>query len=107
MKKKFLISPEDIKEIAPNLGGCIATDRITVDGEPIRYMYRDKPLNDNDSGWIFMAGDETEEYKDNPENIGIYDVILLQIITMKLFYVSVRQSALFLRVIMVKGSLIK
>ncbi len=42
--------------------GCIATDRITVDGLPVGYMYREKPEEGNpfegyDSGWRFTAGD--------------------------------------------------
>ncbi len=37
-------------------------------------MYREKPDKATDSGWRFLAGDETDEYVDNPDNIGIYDV---------------------------------
>ena len=38
--------------------GCIATDRITVDGLPVGYMYREKPEEGDpferyDSGWRF------------------------------------------------------
>jgi hypothetical protein len=47
---------------------------ITVDGMPVRYMYREKPDNDLDSGWRFFAGSETDEYVEIPENCGIYDV---------------------------------
>ena len=47
--------------------GCIATDRITVDGMPVGYMYREKPkegawFEEYDSGWRFTAGDESDEY---------------------------------------------
>ena len=46
--------------------GCIATDRITVDGLPVGYMYREKPEEGDpferyDSGWRFTAGDESDE----------------------------------------------
>ena len=52
--------------------GCFATDRIMVDGEPISFMYREKPDNEKDSGWRFVAGDESPEYMSNPKNMGIY-----------------------------------
>jgi hypothetical protein len=54
--------------------GCIATDRITVDGLKVGYMYREKPDYDGDSGWRFTAGDESDEYMDDPVNSGIYDL---------------------------------
>lgn len=57
--------------------GCIATDRITVDGLPVGYMYREKPedgawFEGYDSGWRFTAGDESDEYMQMAENNGIY-----------------------------------
>ena len=54
--------------------GCLATDRITVDGCKVGYMYREKPDNSGDSGWRFFAGDEDDSYANNPENSGIYDL---------------------------------
>lgn len=74
-KKKFLKSKEEMKELLKNWEepeGCIATDRITVDGCKVGYMYRELPANESDSGWRFMAGDESEEYMANPANSGIY-----------------------------------
>lgn len=37
-------------------------------------MYRTKPHNVQDSGWAFLAGDESQEYMDNPNNHNIYNV---------------------------------
>jgi len=37
-------------------------------------MYREPPRNTFDSGWSFFAGDETQGYCDNPENLALYDV---------------------------------
>ena len=54
--------------------GCVATDRITVDGMKVGYMYREEPDYKGDSGWRFTAGDESDEYMDNPKNSGIYDL---------------------------------
>lgn len=63
-----------IESLVPGLGGCIATDKITVDGLPVTYMYREEPDNDVDSGWRFMSGEEDQEYLDDPNNSGIYEV---------------------------------
>lgn len=45
--KNFFKKKEDIVELLNWEGaeGCIATDRITVDGLPVGYMYREEPLN--------------------------------------------------------------
>ena len=37
-------------------------------------MYRESPDHDADSGWRFMTGLESEEYLENSDNLGIYDV---------------------------------
>lgn len=56
------------------MGGCFATDRITVDGLKVGYMYRELPANEIDSGWRFLSGDESQEYVDNADNTEIYEV---------------------------------
>lgn len=73
-QKQYRLSPEQIQPLATGLGGCIATDRITVDGARVGYMYREEPFNDQDSGWRFFAGDEAQEYLDDVEHMAIYDV---------------------------------
>lgn len=72
--KEYKLNNKDIKELLNWIGpdGCLATDRITVNGCRVGYMYREKPDNDIDSGWRFFEGTEDEEYTNNPNNIGIY-----------------------------------
>lgn len=72
--KKFYKSAQQIKPLAKGHGGCFATDEIVVKGRPVGYMYREQPDNDIDSGWRFLAGDETDEYIDDAGNLGFYDV---------------------------------
>jgi hypothetical protein len=62
------------RSVAPGRGACMASDRITVDGMPVGFMYRDVPEASGDSGWCFLAGDESQEYLDDTENLAIYDV---------------------------------
>lgn len=72
--KRFKLRAEEIKPLAKGIGGCIATDMITVEGRLVGYMYRDQPNNPQDSGWCFMSGYESQEYMDEPTNHAIYDV---------------------------------
>jgi hypothetical protein len=72
--KKFKLEPHQIISVAEGLGSCIASDRITVDGESIGYCYREEPTDAFDSGWTFLAGDESQEYLDDPENLSMFDV---------------------------------
>lgn len=73
-KKIYKLHASNIVPLVPPMGGCIATDKITVDGEPVRFMFRDSPENDMDSGWQFFSGTEDQAYIDDPENSGVYDV---------------------------------
>ena len=74
MQKQFRLRADQIKPLAPDRGGAIASDRITVDGRPVGYMYRSAPRDRFDSGWVFLAGDESEAYMDEPSHHAIYDV---------------------------------
>lgn len=71
--KKFRLAPEQIAPIALGIGGCLATDRIVVDGCAVGYMSRERPLNEQDSGWRFFSGDEGELYMAHNGNHGVYD----------------------------------
>ncbi|MCL2308822.1 MAG: DUF2185 domain-containing protein [Proteobacteria bacterium] len=72
--KKFRLSKEQIKPLAEGYGGCIASDMITVDGYPVRFMYREEPHNDLDSGWRFLSGYEDDAYMENSANHAVYEV---------------------------------
>lgn len=73
-EKKFLIPADRLRPLAEGHGGCYATDRITVDGMPVGYMYREDPDLEVEGGWRFFAGDETDEYVNDPANLALYDV---------------------------------
>ena len=77
MKERvFKLKAHEIKPLAPGRGSCIATDLITVQGERVGYMYRERPDPENktDSGWHFFAGTEDDDYANDPGNLQIYDV---------------------------------
>lgn len=74
MHKQFKIKAEDIKQLVDPMGSCLASDKITVDGLQIGFMYREAPEEENDSGWRFLSGTETQDYIDNPNNSMMFEV---------------------------------
>lgn len=74
MTKIFKIKAEDIVELIQNKGACYSSDKITIEGMKVGYMYREEPDNLTDSGWRFFSGTEDQEYADDPNNTMIYDV---------------------------------
>ena len=72
--KTFQLAADQIKPVAIGYGSCLATNRITVDGAAVGYCYREDPDTPEDSGWRFFAGDESQEYTDDPDNLALYDV---------------------------------
>ncbi|NHA07466.1 DUF2185 domain-containing protein [Mucilaginibacter sp. HC2] len=72
--KNFKLRADQIIDLIPRMGGCMATDKITVDGLKVIYMYREESDFEHDSGWRFFSGTEDQDYVDDPDNIMIYDV---------------------------------
>ena len=72
--KEFKIPGNKIVRLVDHDGGCLATDRITVDGAKVSYMYREVTDRPQDTGWRFFAGDEDKEYMANKDHHGVYQV---------------------------------
>lgn len=77
LPKRFFLKEAEIKPLATDFGGCIATDMITVHGHLVGIMYREEPKDQGDSGWRFTAGCETEEYMEDMDNLSVYDVNII------------------------------
>ena len=73
-EKKLWLRSHQIRPLLPDNGGCMATDRITVDGHLVGYMYREDSVTEADSGWRFLAGDESPEYMADTGKHGVYAV---------------------------------
>jgi hypothetical protein len=82
-KDAFRLQAEDIQDLLPPMGFCLVSNQITVDGMPVGYMYREEPYEyvekekareDNDTGWRFLSGNETDEYLDQPGNSKFFSV---------------------------------
>lgn len=74
MKKNFKLASDQFKELVPGKGACIATDKITVEGLKVGYMYREEADDKRDSGWRFFSGTEDQDYVDDSNNSEVYDV---------------------------------
>lgn len=74
MAKHYRLSTGELRSLVTGKGFCVVSDLIVVEGEPVRYMYRDQPEDDQDSGWRFFAGTESDAYIDNPKNFSLLDV---------------------------------
>ena len=74
IRKKYKLPPEKIQTLIASKIGCIASDMITVYGYQVKYMYREKPDGDKDSGWRFFSGKEDQEYTDNASNFAYYKI---------------------------------
>lgn len=59
--KAFKLVKRDMCLLVQGIGACIASDKITVAGLPIVYMYRVDPTPGIDSGWRFLSDDEPED----------------------------------------------
>jgi hypothetical protein len=73
------IIDHDLDIYEPNLVNkyndrCFVNNQILYEGELVNYLYREKPIEEDeerdyvDSGWRLMTGKETDEYMDNSEN---------------------------------------
>ena len=72
--KHYRLSANEVKPIAQGFGGCFASDHILVEGLRVGFMYREPPDNTLDSGWRFMSGQEDDDYMNEPDHLGFYDV---------------------------------
>lgn len=53
---------------------CYVSKKITDEGWKVGYMIREEGLNENDSGWSFMAGNEDDEYMADYKNIKLLSI---------------------------------
>lgn len=71
--KECHIIDTDLKDPVPSITEkyikrCFVTHNILHEGRKVGYLYREEPDFEDDSGWRFTAGDETDEYMDDSNN---------------------------------------
>lgn len=72
-EKQYKLRADQLEPIAEGHGACIASDKITVDGNPVGFMYREAAIHEVDSGWRFLSGLESDAYMQNASNHAFYD----------------------------------
>lgn len=48
---------------------CLVSRDAYVEGGNVGFMYREQPVDENDSGWCFMSGEESDAYLNDPANV--------------------------------------
>ena len=56
------------------LDRCIATHAVVKQNQPVGFLYREAPVFENDSGWRFFSGEESDEYAADPANFTVCSV---------------------------------
>jgi len=74
-------SISDEKPVLENPGilslNAFVTNAVMEPGENLAILYRDTPDAEDDSGWQFFTGSETQEYVDDAENLSLYPLALV------------------------------
>ena len=73
-KHPYVLKAEEIKDLIPPMGYCYASDMITIDGLKVGYMHRESREDDDDSGWRFYSGKETDEYVADEHHFMMFDL---------------------------------
>ncbi len=73
-KHPYVLKAEEIKDLIPPMGYCYASDMITIDGLKVGYMHRESREDDDDSGWRFYSGEETDEYVADEHHFMMFDL---------------------------------
>ncbi|MDD3141422.1 MAG: DUF2185 domain-containing protein, partial [Lachnospiraceae bacterium] len=80
LEKQFIIPLLNPKEYLTDWEDgmiCIVSDRISVDGCKVGYMYRNESIDTLNSGWEFWEGNESEEYRMNWGNAESFSLKVL------------------------------
>ncbi|MFT5618260.1 MAG: hypothetical protein ACI85I_001492 [Arenicella sp.] len=65
---KFVREPQLIPKES---GFCFISNKVAKEGFRLNYTYKELEEENFDSGWRFFAGDESDEYINNPENCSL------------------------------------
>ena len=54
-------------------GGCIVSKRILSGESPVKWMFREKSVNEIDNGWRFFSSMDDDDYVNNVNNLAVCD----------------------------------
>jgi hypothetical protein len=59
----------DAVEFIPDAGGSIVSQRIVAGSAPLKWAFREEPLNPADNGWRFLSEADDDAYLADPANM--------------------------------------
>lgn len=73
-EKNFKLRADQIETLIEDMGRCFVSDMVTVEGMKVGYLYREEADFEDDSGWRFLSGTESDEYMNDPDHFSIIPV---------------------------------
>lgn len=71
-KEKDFIGVKNRFNMLPKI--AYVSRKIVDNGYKVGYMCKEEPLNNNDSGWQFLAGNESDKYINDSKNIALLSI---------------------------------
>ena len=63
-----------MKKYVENVGSCIITKSLLNGETKLRWLFREEPLNNIDTGWIAFGDSDNNDYVNNPKNLTVVDL---------------------------------
>ena len=63
-----------MKKYVENAGSCIVTKSILNAETKFRWLFREEPLNNIDTGWMAFGDSDNDEYVNDPKNLTVVDL---------------------------------
>ena len=63
-----------MKKYVENAGSCIVTKSILNGETKFRWLFREEPLDNIDTGWMAFGDSDNDEYVNDPKNLSVVDL---------------------------------
>ena len=63
-----------MKKYVENAGSCIVTKSILNGETKFRWLFREEPLNNIDTGWMAFGDSDNDDYVNDPKNLTVVDL---------------------------------
>ena len=63
-----------MKKYVENAGSCIVTKSILNGETKFRWLFREEPLNNVDTGWMAFGDSDNDDYVNDPKNLTVVDL---------------------------------
>ena len=63
-----------MKKYLENVGSCIITKSLMNGETKLRWLFREEPINNIDTGWMAFGDKDNDDYVNNPKNLAVVDL---------------------------------